>query len=66
MFDIVWQDLGAAVALLMVMEGVMPFMNPAGFRDAMRRVADLPDKTLRTIGMFSLFGGAFLLYLVRS
>ncbi|MCZ6576609.1 MAG: DUF2065 family protein, partial [Gammaproteobacteria bacterium] len=27
-----WRDLGAAVALLLVLEGIFPFINPSGMR----------------------------------
>jgi len=61
-----WNDLLAAVALALVIEGVAPFLNPRGLRQAMQQIANLSDQSLRTIGLVCMVGGALLLYLVRQ
>lgn len=60
-----WNDLLAALALVLVIEGLMPFLSPAGFRRTMEQVSRMPDRTLRTIGLVSMAVGVGLLYLVR-
>lgn len=60
-----WNDLLAAIALVLVIEGLMPFLSPAGFRRTMEQVSGMPDRTLRTIGLASMAVGVGLLYLVR-
>ncbi len=60
-----WKDLGTAVALMFVIEGIMPFLNPATFRDSLKTIFDTEDKTLRMIGLFSMIVGVILLYLVH-
>lgn len=60
-----WNDLLAALALVLVIEGLMPFLSPAGFRRTMEQVSRIPDRTLRTIGLVSMAAGVGLLYLVR-
>lgn len=60
-----WQDLGAAIALMLVIEGLIPFANPAGLREALLRLTQTDDFTLRMTGLFSMLGGVFLLYLVH-
>lgn len=60
-----WNDLLAAVALILVLEGVMPFLSPAALRKSMQQLAQLPDRAFRIIGLFSMVGGVVLLYLVR-
>jgi len=60
------QDLWAAVALLLVFEGIWPFLNPEGMRNSMREMAELDASTLRVIGFFSMMTGLVLLYLVRA
>lgn len=60
-----WSDLLAAVALVLVIEGMMPFMNPEGLRQALTRIASMPDGSLRMAGLISMTAGALLLYLVR-
>lgn len=60
-----WKDLGTAIALMFVIEGIMPFLSPATFRDTLKSIFDLEDKTLRMIGLFSMIVGVILLYLVH-
>ncbi len=61
-----WSDFLAAVALILVIEGVMPFLSPDTMRRTMQQIAQLPDKTLRVIGLISMISGSILLYLVRQ
>ena len=60
-----WQDLLTALALMMVLEGIMPFLSPGGFRNMMRMVGEMDDKTLRYSGLATMISGLALLYLVR-
>jgi len=61
----VWQDFLTALALVFVIEGVLPFLNPNGFRKTMRTVSELDDKTLRWLGLAAMLSGLLMLYLVR-
>jgi uncharacterized protein len=61
-----WGDLWAAFALYLVLEGLMPFMNPGGMKGTLRKIAELPDNVLRAAGLASMIGGALLLYFVRG
>ena len=60
-----WTDLLTALALVLVLEGIMPFINPAGLRKMIAIVAQMNDATLRFIGLSSMLAGLVLLYLVR-
>jgi len=60
-----WQDLGTAIALMLIIEGLMPFANPAGLRKTLLRISQTDDFALRILGLFSMLGGLFLLYLVH-
>jgi uncharacterized protein YjeT (DUF2065 family) len=60
-----WDDLLRAVALLLVIEGMLPFLTPDGWRQAMRQAGELPDHVLRTIGFISMLGGVLVLYLMH-
>ncbi|MFA7097030.1 MAG: DUF2065 domain-containing protein [Gammaproteobacteria bacterium] len=60
-----WRDLLAAVALLLVLEGILPFANPQGMRRAWQMMAQLDDRSLRTAGLISMGLGLLLLYWVR-
>lgn len=61
-----WEDLAAAFALYLVLEGVMPFLNPAAMRRAMSSFLSLSDQQLRYAGLASMACGAALLWLVRA
>jgi len=55
-----------AVALMLVIEGMLPFLLPAVWRDTFRRLIEMSDGQLRFIGMSSMLLGLFLLYFVRG
>ena len=61
-----WNDLLAALALLLVLEGLMPFLNPTGLKRTLIQVAALPDQVLRTIGLVCMGLGALLLWWLRG
>jgi len=60
-----WVKLLMALALVLVIEGIMPFLNPAGWRRMIAMAAQLDDVTLRAIGLTSMVLGVVLLYLVH-
>ena len=60
-----WHDLLAALALMLVFEGILPFLNPARFRNMVRMLDEMDDNMVRRIGFISMLAGVILLYLVR-
>ncbi|WP_423600821.1 DUF2065 domain-containing protein [Roseateles sp. MS654] len=54
----------AALALLLIMEGLMPFLNPAAWRQWFTRLLALSDGQLRFLGLASLLCGLLLLMLL--
>ncbi len=58
-------DLLAAVALVFVLEGMLPFLAPHRWREMMLQIARMPDNSLRLMGLFSMIAGVVLLNLVR-
>jgi uncharacterized protein YjeT (DUF2065 family) len=60
-----WDDLLAALALMLVIEGIAPFVKPQSLRSMLQTVGQLDDRTLRLIGLTSMICGVLLLYLVR-
>jgi uncharacterized protein YjeT (DUF2065 family) len=54
----------AAVALMLVIEGLLPFVAPGMRRDTFRRLTAMSDGQIRFIGLASIAGGLLLLYLV--
>ena len=61
-----WSDLFAALALYLVLEGIMPFLNPQSVKRLMLTFAGLADRQLRLMGLVSMGIGLTLLYFVRS
>ena len=62
----IWSDLLAACALYLVLEGIMPFLNPQAMKRAMQAFTALEDRQLRVAGFVAMTAGALLLYWVRG
>lgn len=60
-----WTALWTALALVLVVEGLLPFLAPGAFRRSMAQVAQMPDRPLRVLGLISMLIGLLLLYGVR-
>jgi uncharacterized protein YjeT (DUF2065 family) len=58
--------LGGAFALYLVLEGVMPFLNPAAWQRLMAKLAQVDSKQLRWGGFVSMVAGLFLLWMARN
>jgi uncharacterized protein YjeT (DUF2065 family) len=63
---VAWSDLGAAFALMLVFEGLLPFLFPQGFKQRLLQIREIPEQTLRVMGLISMLAGIALLYWVRS
>lgn len=63
--NIDWQTLGAALALMFIFEGMLPFLLPNRLRVAALTVLQLDNKSLRLMGLGSMVLGLVLLYVIR-
>ncbi len=61
MSDAIW----IALALLLVLEGLMPAINPAGWRRMFEQIMRLSDQQIRTIGLVSMVAGLVVLWLLQ-
>ena len=61
-----WHDLLAALALVLVIEGLIPFWKPQALRQMVEMLAQLVDRSIRVAGLVSMVAGLLLLYLVRN
>ncbi len=61
-----WSDLAAAFALYLVIEGVLPFISPRGWKNSVAMIAQLNDRQLRIFGLISMVAGLVLLATVRG
>jgi uncharacterized protein YjeT (DUF2065 family) len=55
-----WTTLGLALAMMLVLEGLMPLASPASWRQMFRRLADLTDGQIRFFGLVSVLAGLAL------
>jgi len=60
-----WSDLFAAIALYLVIEGLLPFANPSGWRRSFSLISRLSDSQLRAFGLSVMVSGLVLLVVVR-
>ncbi|HSN16627.1 MAG TPA: DUF2065 domain-containing protein [Gammaproteobacteria bacterium] len=56
----------SAIGLMLVLEGIAPFMAPRGFRRTLATVVQADDRVLRIVGFISMAAGIVVLYLVRG
>jgi uncharacterized protein YjeT (DUF2065 family) len=61
-----WTDFLAALAIVCIIEGVMPFINPPGMKRLLAKLAAMEERELRLGGLFSMLIGLAILFLVRS
>ena len=61
-----WADLWAALALVLVFEGLIPFVSPRGYRNMVQQMITMPEKMLRSVGLVLMIAGLLCLYLVRG
>jgi uncharacterized protein len=60
-----FSDLLAALGIFLVLEGIAPFLNPAGVKRAFARLLQVQDRELRIAGLGSMLVGVVILFLVR-
>jgi len=63
---IAWPDLAAALGLMLVIEGILPFASPGGVRSVFSRLAAMDDAALRVAGAASMIAGVAVVWLVRA
>jgi uncharacterized protein len=58
-------DLLAALALFLVLEGIVPFLNPTGLKRGLAKLIEIGDRELRIAGLASMLVGVVILFLAR-
>ncbi len=59
-----WHDLFNAIALLLIFEGLFPFVSPESLKKLYQSMIETPESSLRMIGLASIVAGLLLLYIV--
>jgi uncharacterized protein YjeT (DUF2065 family) len=62
----VQDSLWTALALLLILEGLLPFVAPRVWRESFRRLTELTDGQLRFVGVASIGIGLLGLYLLSD
>jgi len=65
MSDAFWQALAAGLAMMLIFEGVIPFLYPQRWRRLIEQLSQVSDQALRLIGLASMLLGVLLLYWIR-
>ncbi|MEC9329005.1 MAG: DUF2065 domain-containing protein [Pseudomonadota bacterium] len=60
-----WQELLAALALVLVFEGLVPFASPGRYRKLVKLLSSVGDGQLRAVGGVCMLAGVLLLYSVH-
>ncbi|MCA3003674.1 MAG: DUF2065 domain-containing protein [Rhodocyclaceae bacterium] len=61
-----WDVLLAGGALMLIFEGIMPFVAPEAWKKTMRQIVDLSSGQLRFVGMLAIAAGLFLLSFISA
>jgi uncharacterized protein len=61
-----WTEILTAVALVLVIEGMLPFIRPGRYRQLVAQLVQLSDNQLRMVGLASMIAGLVLLFVVRN
>jgi uncharacterized protein YjeT (DUF2065 family) len=54
-----------AMGLMLVFEGLLPFIAPQAWRETFKRMIQLKDGQLRFVGLLSIIGGLLLIIFSR-
>lgn len=57
--------LAVAVALVFIIEGMLPFISPNRWRNLLRVANEMDDRVIRYVGLGSMLFGVVFLYLVH-
>ena len=55
-----------ALALMLILEGVLPFLAPNLWRDTFRKITQMSDGQIRFVGLSSIIVGLLILLWARS
>jgi uncharacterized protein YjeT (DUF2065 family) len=58
-----WDTVLAALALMLVIEGLLPFLSPGSWRTVFERATRMSDGQIRFLGLTSMLAGVAMLLL---
>ena len=60
-----WHELAVAFCLMLVIEGIIPFISPGRWRKMLLMLDQIDDNTMRIIGLGSMLTGTVLLLMIN-
>ncbi len=60
-----WHVLTVAIALVFIIEGMLPFISPDRWRKLLTMADQMDDRVIRNVGLGSMLFGVVILYLVH-
>ena len=60
-----WSDFLVGIVLVLVFEGILPFLSLSRYRRTLMMASQMNNETMRAIGLVSMAAGLVVLYLVR-
>ncbi|WP_075185449.1 DUF2065 domain-containing protein [Teredinibacter haidensis] len=61
-----WEELGKAFCLMLIIEGILPFLYPDRWRKLVATLAFIDDRRLRIMGLVSMLIGLALLLIMTN
>ena len=61
-----WTEILTALALVFVIEGMLPFVSPSRYRQMVAEITRLSDSNIRSVGLIVMIAGLVLLFFVRG
>jgi len=59
-----WENFLNAIALMLILEGMLPFLSPNTWREAFKKLTEINDNQIRFIGLTSMLIGLILLIII--
>ena len=60
-----WHELAVAFCLMLVIEGIIPFLAPGRWRSILMLLDQIDDRVMRLIGLASMLTGMTLLLIIN-
>ena len=61
-----WTEILTALALVLVIEGMLPFVRPGRYKQLVAQIVRLSDNQLRMFGLSAMIIGIVLFFIVRN
>lgn len=60
-----WEELARALCLVLIIEGILPFLYPERWRKLVASIAEVSNKTLRLMGLLCMLSGVAFLFILK-